>query len=251
MTGPAVWARNCIAPDPLRTVGAEVRLLDEGPGQSLGSERALTRICFGALVGRRKVREPISLRVAVGAGVRQFRLKHELTQEQLADAMHAHGKRWNRAKVASLEAGAIPVTVEMLVLLLIVLADLSDDWVSFEHLLPAAEQPVELTPAVAIYPGTLVSVLADDGAWPAQDGVVRTAAPIDGMWSTVAYRSARVLGCSRREVDEAACAIWGHPIINERDRQVAEKFPDGSNAQQRGRITRQLTAEISAYLETH
>jgi hypothetical protein len=61
-------------------------------------------------------------------------------------------------------------------------------------------------------------------------------------------RAARTLGINRSDVALLSAGLWGHAMTTERDSRVGDA-PTASRAQLRGRVTRQLVAELRERLE--
>ena len=221
--------------------------------------------------------EPQSVREVVGVNVRSIRDAAGASQDDVATAARQVGLRWTRSRVAALERGDKPVDVAELVLLAQVLGQVSGEPVAVGDLLdgPGA---VVLSPTVTVHQSTLVRWLAGvavevrvrdvpgeaERLQAASRGLPKTmerlvrlaggettteaAADAERAAGEAEERAGRTLGVSRADVALLSAGLWGHAMTTERDSRVGDA-PPRSRAQLRGRVTRQLVAELRERLE--
>ncbi|WP_301148992.1 helix-turn-helix domain-containing protein [Mycobacterium simiae] len=217
---------------------------------------------------------PAALAEVVGRNAR--RLRGDATADQLAKEARRHGLNWGTGRISDLEHGRVSPTLSMLVALAealhsvrgapITLADL----VEHDGLvqLSAAEtvkgaalqrflrgEPVELligdmsnSEELAAELRTALATMAEERSnLPDALGSV----PLESVMEVQRHageteaRIAKALGVPASTVAAASAHLWGRTLSAERDRRAG---PD-ANAQDRGRITRQLRAEIQAVLD--
>jgi len=218
-----------------------------------------------------------SVREVVGENARRIRDSVGASQDDVATAAREVGLRWTRSRVAALERGDKSVDVAELVLLAQVLGEVSGKPVGVGDLLDGQGATV-LSPAVTVHRSSLarwlggepVEVLVADvpgGLEQLQDILARapevltrlarlagadtkTRAVSDAVRAAgeAEERAGRTLGVSRADVAHLSAGLWGHALTTERDSRVGDA-PPGSRAQLRGRVTRQLVAELRERLE--
>jgi hypothetical protein len=217
------------------------------------------------------VRDPLPLPLAVGRAVREMRDVVDVSADEVARAARDLGlKSWQRSIVAGIETGRRGLTAEELLLLPYVLTNALGHPVSLRDLLPA---PVRLggtwadeadlaklltgRPVAETLAGqreaikqAAVRLLADAlkkrGANAAADAELAAAGEAEQI-------AARKLGVTALQVAVAARQRWGRSLTAERDRLVRERVPDDTPISSvravRGRITRNLVAELAEDLE--
>ncbi|MBL7493881.1 hypothetical protein I6A60_31315 [Frankia sp. AgB1.9] len=202
--------------------------------------------------------EPRLLRAVVGESVRRIRELHGARQDDVSRTARLYGLAWSRSKVAELERGEKPVSIEELALLPRILTDLAGaDMIGTVDLVPS-NALIRLNDTVTITGETLRGILGGRGV-----GIESARVPHDpdGWKWEIAERmpgggeaerkTARALGVTPADVISAAYRLWKRPLTDERDRIVTERDPDASPDRRRalrGQVTRtlveQLTAEI-------
>lgn len=228
------------------------------------------------------------IRVLIGEGVRRVREEAGRAQADVARLADGwYGLAWNRARVASIEAGQKPISVDELAALLCILSELAGRRVTFADLVEK-RRLVALAPGRALYSQALPLLLeshstADDLAVladaleaaeiPAPVGeptvrpvpararpgpVPRAANPVVPrvIWSNRPDEADRGaagrLGCSPAAVQAASAALWGSSLAAQRDRLVAERIaPDArprSRQAVRGLVTRQLVEQLAEHV---
>lgn len=218
-----------------------------------------------------------SVREVVGENARRLRDSAGASQDDVATAARDVGLRWSRSRVAALERGDKSVDVAELVLLAQVLGKVSGEPVGVADLI-AGEGSVVLSPMVTVHQSSLVRWLAGEpvrvlvGDVPGEleellgalarmpealERTFRLAGEDTAMGALRAAergageaeeRAGRTLGVSRADVAGLSAGLWGHAMTTERDSRVGDA-PPGSRAQLRGRVTRQLVAELRGRLE--
>lgn len=215
----------------------------------------------------------------LGRRVRELREQAAIRQEDLADQARALDLPWNRSRIAALERGEKPISVEDLVLIVALLSAALDRPVDVAELFDADES-VRLSKRAEIPARALAEVLRGEETG---NRVILTGAPEGGfdMEAFEANRSRigalaqltgtspslgelRGLTHSMGEADERArrtlgevigvyavmChALWGHSLSAQRDARLvfeAAHLPAGSAvlAARRGHVTRELLAEL-------
>lgn len=210
------------------------------------------------------------MREVVGEGVRRAREAAGARQDDVARAARRYGLTWSRSKVAALERGAKPVSIEELALLTLVLSDVCSRPVTVPELIDPGAL-VHLAGTLHIGGEGLARVLAGR---PLDTGPMTTS-QIQAVASEVLRgirhgqerarellldeptldpggeaeeKAARRLGETPGIVTELSIARWGRTLTEERDRIVAERddapSPDRLRAL-RGQVTRRLVADLA------
>lgn len=217
---------------------------------------------------------PAALPDVVGGNAR--RLRGDATADQLAKAARRAGLNWGTGRISDLEHGRVSPTISMMVALAealhsvrgtpITLADLVEhdglvQLTTTEAVKGAALQrflrgePVELLigdmpnseELEAELKAALATMVAERSKLPAILGSVplETVMEVQRQAGETEARIAKALGVPASAVAAASAHLWGRTLSAERDRRAGEN----ANAQDRGRITRQLRAEIQAVLD--
>lgn len=194
-----------------------------------------------------------SLTEMVGANCRRIRTEIGFTQDQLATYARAHGLKWNAAKVANFEAGRWEPT----------LATVLAVGMTLERALIFAQIAAPATIRGPKVPRDRVITLADlldggDGFVALNDDVVLAAADLAGVGRGQPFplqyygdkllqrsglaeqRLAKTLGISGARLAGVSSQLWGCTFGEERDRRAGV----GANQQKKGRISRELRAEL-------
>ncbi|WP_165938391.1 helix-turn-helix domain-containing protein [Parafrankia sp. BMG5.11] len=210
------------------------------------------------------------MREVVGEGVRRAREAAGARQDDVARAARRYGLTWSRSKVAALERGAKPVSIEELALLTLVLSDVCARPVTVPELIDPGAL-VHLAGTLHIGGEGLARVLAGR---PLDTGPMTTAetlAVADAYLSGIRHdrerarallldeatldpggeaeeKAARRLGEPQTCVTALSIALWGRTLTEERDRIVAERddapSPDRLRAL-RGQVTRRLVTDLA------
>lgn len=180
----------------------------------------------------------------LGANCRRIRLDAGLTQDDLAKAARRFGLRWTASKVRDFEAGRSAPTFATVLALTAALEDATDqrprlaDLVRFDGEVTVTEdfEPTgeQLTSFCAGGRWDRLSELWEEGRY------IGTFRPILDWSGLTDQRVAASLGLDTDQLCNTAMQLWGTVFSAERDRRAG---PD-ANPQKRGRITRQLKAEL-------
>lgn len=217
---------------------------------------------------------PIALAELVGRNAR--RLRGDATADQLAKATRREGLNWGTGRISDLEHGRVSPTLSMMVALAAALQTVSGTPVTLADLvehdglvqvtttrtvksvalqrflrgepvefvigdMPNAEElEAEFNAAIARWVAERAKLPKILGRTPAE-----TVMEVQRHAGETEARIAKALGVPASAVAAASAHLWGRTLSAERDRLAGEN----ANAQDRGRITRQLRAEIQAVLD--
>jgi transcriptional regulator with XRE-family HTH domain len=180
----------------------------------------------------------------LGTNCRRIRLDAGLTQDDLAKAARRFGLRWTASKVRDFEAGRSAPTFATVLALTAALEDATDqrprlaDLVRFDGKVTV---PDDVAP-----PGAQWTSICAGGRWDRLSELWEESRYIGPFrpvldWSGLTdQRVAASLGLDTDQLCNAAMQLWGTVFSAERDRRAG---PD-ANPQKRGRITRELKAEL-------
>jgi hypothetical protein len=197
--------------------------------------------------------------VAELLGRRAQQLRGDRKVELVARAARLAGLNWGTGRIADLEAGRVSPTLPTLIALCWAFTDLLKRPVSLADLFPD-DGNVTLMPGVVVPARLLRKALEGHLADPpAAVSLARSGFPIAGLdvppsdvragkrLKTVErsmleadYRMAHSIGISPEMAAVEMAALWGRSFTAERDRRAG---PD-ANPQKRGRISRDLKAEL-------
>lgn len=189
----------------------------------------------------------------VGANCRRIRTEIGFSQDQLAAYARACGLKWNAAKVANFEAGRSAPT----------LATVLAVGIALEHALVFAQIAAPATSRGPKVPRdrraiTLADLLdSGNGLVALNDDVALEAAALAGIGRGEPFprehfkdkmpqqllaeqRLAATLGISGERLADVSSQLWGSTFGEERDRRAGV----GANQQKKGRISRELRAEL-------
>lgn len=207
------------------------------------------------------------------------RIRGSSTADAVAKAVRLNGLNWGTGRISELEHGRVSPTVPTLVVLANALSSVSGRPVALTDL-ATHDGPIALTDSLTIDPAELQQFLSGQpvGRLTASDAAVAEAitaarsAGLDPAKATAVIvrtkrllelapasalsrvlresgeaesRVAKSLGVPGGEVAAASAYLWGTPLSVERDRRAGSS----ANAQDRGRITRELKAEIKKVLD--
>ena len=209
---------------------------------------------------------PTAAEVA-GRAVKSIRLAAGMKLEDLARAARLYGLKWSAGKVGDFESGRVSPTLPTLYAVAAALSDITLHPVAIAELF-AGEGRVRLTSATSVPLAQLRHALSGGPA-------VFTIGDIDGVsedlaaavtqglaelkalpvkvnrgvlrqvladYSDTDARAAKSLDLDRLPAAAYMAKLWGTTYRLERDRRASE----GDNAQTRGRIARELKAELRA-----
>lgn len=206
---------------------------------------------------------------AVAANAR--RIRGAATMAEVSDAARLYGAKWTSGTVAKIEAGKTRPTIETLILLMCALRWTTGNPVTMTDLLQS-DQPIRISDTYSATSEVIIWALAgnefddDHNIEPTDLQSLVSDARSIGSDTPRAVREqflatgdlpevAAVTEQERRVAHDLEVApvvlqywavhLWQRPFEDERDRRAG---PD-ANAQKRGRVTRQLKAEIQSAIE--
>lgn len=217
---------------------------------------------------------PLTIAEVVGSNVRAARVERGFTLADVSRAAQSHGIKWSTGRVAHIENGDRELSVQTLLLLALVLSRLFEEGVTPLQLLTTDDDvniglDYEVTGEGL---GLLVTgqetevqlgmiphgreILAD--AAEAVSERARGIAEISGRAISVGElgrlveafeladeRAVKKLGITEGEYLGWCRKLWGHVMSME----VAERAPADATPQKKGRITRELLAELRTAME--
>jgi transcriptional regulator with XRE-family HTH domain len=223
-----------------------------------------------------------SARAVIGANARRIREAAGLRQDDIATLARTRGLAWPRTTVAAVERGAKSIGVEELVVLASVLATACRVPVTLADMFDGAGEVV-LSPKLTVKRSAIRRVLSGERVAfkfrdlpgdPAEKitnvlgRVAEFAKQIESVSPTLLMedyeraertageaeeRAARTLNLEYVQVVAVAAELWGRSLTEERDARVRADI--GADADQetarakRGRVTRQLVAQIREALD--
>ena len=219
---------------------------------------------------------PVALANVVGWNAR--RLRGDATADQLAKAAKRAGLNWGTGRISDLEHGRVSPTISMLVALAEALHSVRGTPITLADLVEH-DGHVQLTTARTVKGIALQRFLRGDpvefliGDMPNSEELeadlkaalakmveeraklpkilgrtpVETVMEVQQQSGETEARIAKALGKPASVIAEVSAHLWGRTLSAERDRRAGKN----ANAQDRGRITRQLRAEIQAVLDGH
>jgi transcriptional regulator with XRE-family HTH domain len=216
-----------------------------------------------------------NIAAVVGANVKEARKDSGLTLDDISQALKTHlGVKWSTGKLGDIESGRFSPRMETILLLALALSIAGGGVVSPRQLMDSGG-PVELTRDICLTPkgyarlldgeadsltvGMIVGgreemanivkgftdQLARAGRYKDQMtyGEVRRA---DDEFALADERAAKRLGLERFEFIAACFHLWGRLLSAE----TQHRSPEGATPQKRGRITRELLAELREYVSS-
>ena len=225
------------------------------------------------------------LREVIGDGVRRLREASGKTQEDVSRAARSIGLAWPPSKIAALERGEKSISPEEMFLLPPMLEMAFDREVSYRDLF-TSDVTVTLSPKMKVQASELRAVFSSDqtldflptrqelaaDAMAGLESFRRKLQPITARLKALDLptsfmelqvagraaqglaeeRAARKIGEQKIVVAAIALKLWGRGLTEERDARLAESLPNDAPPAtvqaKRGRITRDLVAEITAYI---
>lgn len=211
------------------------------------------------------VSPPLPIAQVIGANANRIRNDCGATLVEVAAAANILGTKWNSSTVSRIEKGRFDATPAMLVVLTWALDQVkhsaggSYTSVTMRDLLGGDDTSLEISPIAKMSSAQLIEFLGGGIA----SLVIGPAGkiPVDSLWkmferfgppgSTVPVvtdqdqRIARSMGIPVADLHDLSLKLWGRTLAAERDARGGES----ANAQKRGRITRELKAELRAVLD--
>ena len=214
----------------------------------------------------------VPLQTVIGLNAREFRHRAGLTLDQVSAAARRRGLKWSESRVADFEAGRVAPNLTTLLAVCLALNDAGCSEASLP-LLVKYIVPVKINDALSLMDVDVVRLLAGqpvNGPEP-MDPADSDAAEILGwnrtpferrlsqrldadlptfarIASTAGATEARIsksLGISSPLLAHLSAALWSRSFSEERDRRAG----DDVNAQKRGRVSRDMQAELRAAIE--
>lgn len=217
---------------------------------------------------------PVTVAQVVGANLARIRESSGFTLDDVALHARRYRLRWNTARMSRIERGEGSIGLETVLMLSVILADLTGKLVSVSDLLESGES-VALAPRATLRPGVAQTLTCGSGDV-AADGLIEEEEAIfaDQMqnWDEIKDalgrlisrkaepalflsalmemtlsddRNARKLGLTSAEFSAWSVRLWGHLMSKETEKRA----PEGATAQKKGRITRELMAEMREAVE--
>jgi transcriptional regulator with XRE-family HTH domain len=204
----------------------------------------------------------VALRNVIGENAR--RLRGDATADDVAKAARRYGLNWGTGRISDLEHGRVSPTLPTLAALALALSDVRDKNVTVGELI-ASDETIALTTALNVTSDQLQRFLAGGDMskftlprpsdvmaelrdrWPVRlHGV--TAGALMRLLSDYGEpeeRLARDLGLDRERLAAEMAALWRRSFHAERDRRAGAD----ANAQKKGRVARELKAELRTVLD--
>lgn len=202
-----------------------------------------------------------------GANCRRLRQRVEATQDDLARCARSVGLRWDAAKVARFERGEVAPTFATVLAVTLALQMVADDFIErhageqidWEYegladlLVSEDDSYVELTDKLVVRPEVVRAVCQGRGwntAAMTRDAYENVNAAVDALASVIVrqglteHRLAKRLDISPAHLADLSQRLWNRTFGEERDHRAG---PD-ANRQKRGRISRELQAELEKAL---
>lgn len=221
---------------------------------------------------------PIPLAKVIGSNCRRIRTSHGLTQDEVARYAREFGLRWNAAKVGDFESGRSAPTFATVLVVSLSLhsavrnsASRDGDLGASIHLpeLFAGDAEVQMNDDL-ILPEALLSLVCEGQSWSSPPWNLWKPTPGLQSESSLAFekdlwgeeslspperllvrfgltedRIARQMGIDRRTLSDLSYLLWRKTFSEERDVRAGAE----SNQQTKGRVSRELKAELKQELE--
>lgn len=182
-------------------------------------------------------------------GINARRIRGTVTTDVVATAARAAGLKWGTGRISELEQGKVNPTLPTLLGLCIALSSATGRPVALTDLV-RADGPVRINDALVMPGEVLAGALRGEPAdqtppaWEAVESLVMDMA-IRQAGGETEQRWAQALGITGRRLMELSYEMWGRSFIAERDARAG----DGANQQKRGRVARELKAEMRKRLD--
>lgn len=201
------------------------------------------------------VSDPRPIATVIGLNAHRLRTSCGATLVEVAAQANLDGARWNSSMVSRIERGRFDATIPAVLLLSDALDALSrragrppvriTDLLASDVPIQVAVNEVEGYPLL-VYVGTSDLIQFLGGQTEAVEALVfssATRSPVSGTDHD--QRIAKSLDLSVSDLYSWAVKLWGQPFAEERDARAGKD----ANAQKRGRVTRELKAELKAVLD--
>lgn len=207
-------------------------------------------------IDERGADDATSIKALVGHNARRLRCTTRATQRQVAEELNRAGLRWSPTRYAQLEAGEVPITIGLLLLLAAVFDQLTPP-VGLADLLETPEGQdhglIELTPDCFALDDDVRRTLGGElrPAELARHLQVRErkpspppAPPADG-YTHADWRVARQLGLGKAAMLALSRELWGRSLTQERDRRLGDSQ---TSLVERARMTAELRQQLEEEL---
>ena len=206
--------------------------------------------------------DAVPLRDVIGENAR--RLRGDATADDVAKAARRYGLNWGTGRISDLEHGRVSPTLPTLAALALALSDVRDANVTLGDLIESNET-IALTTALNVTsgqlrrflgggdmfdfalpsPGDAMAELRDQ--WPVRLQRVTAGALMRLLsdYGEPEERLARDFGLDRERLAAEMAALWRRSFHAERDRRAGAD----ANAQKKGRVARELKAELRTVLD--
>ena len=213
-----------------------------------------------------------SLQVVIGANAREFRLGAGLTLDQVSLAARRRGLKWSESRVADFEAGRAAPNLATLLAVCLALNDAGCPEANLPGLVKYVS-PIKINDSLDLLDADIVRLLAGEPANGPEPMEPVVGDPANALgWKrtpferkifhryeaelTKSSRIARTAGATEDRIRKAlgisplllahlSTALWGSSFSEERDRRAGA----AANAQKRGRVSRELQAELQSAIE--
>ncbi|MFM8856624.1 MAG: helix-turn-helix domain-containing protein [Actinomycetota bacterium] len=212
-----------------------------------------------------------NLQQVIGINAREFRVNAGLTLDQVSRASRRRGLKWSESRVADFEAGRAAPTLATLLAVCLALNDAGCPEATLPGLVKYIS-PMTINDELTLMDADIVRLLAGQAAaGPEPVETVKNDAAKALGWKRTPFerkvihryeadpiafvkiaktsgatedRIRKSLGISAMLLTHLSAALWRHSFSEERDRRAG----DCANAQKRGRVSREMQAELETAL---
>lgn len=213
-----------------------------------------------------------NLQTVIGQNAREFRHGAGLTLDQVSAAARRRGLKWSESRVADFEAGRVAPNLTTLLAVCLALNDAGCPEASVPLFFKYGGAPIKINDSLALIDDDVAGLLRGrrvDGPEPMEPADepasllgwkrtpferrlfhryevdVVTLGRVTKMAGATEARIRKSLGISPQLLAHLSGALWGRSFSEERDRRAGAE----ANAQRRGRVSRQMQAELKAAIE--
>jgi transcriptional regulator with XRE-family HTH domain len=204
----------------------------------------------------------VPLRDVIGRNAR--RLRGDATADEVAKAARRYGLNWGTGRISDLEHGRVSPTLPTLAALALALGDVQDANVTLDDLIESGET-ISLTTSLNVtseqlrrflgggnifefvFPSPSDAIAEFRDLWPDRLHGVTAGAVMRllGDFGEPEERLARDFGLDRERLAAEMAVLWQRSYHAERD----ERAGADANAQKKGRVARELKAELRTVLD--
>lgn len=214
----------------------------------------------------------VPLQNVIGLNARAFRLGAGLTLDQVSAAARRRGLKWSESRVADFEAGRVAPNLTTLLAICLALNDAGCSEASLP-LLVKYISPVKINDSLELLDEEIAELLKGHRIAGPEPAVEADADPAGSLgWKrtplerkifnrldadiVTTARIAKTAGATEDRIRKSlrispellahlSAALWGRSFSDERDRRAGAD----ANAQKRGRVSREMQAELTAAIE--